>query len=44
MVIFINHSGEEVEVNEDPANINAAHNVGWKLKSKPVPSAKKKGK
>jgi hypothetical protein len=44
MVIFINRSGEEIEVNETPANINAAHNAGWKLKGKPTPSAKKKAK
>lgn len=44
MVIFINHSGAEVEVNEAPANINAAHNAGWKLKGKATPSAKKKAK
>ena len=37
MIKYINNSGNEVEINDNPANIKAAEKAGWtKAKAKKV--------
>ena len=34
MIIYLNQSGNEVEINDTPANIAAAEDAGWTKKPK----------
>jgi len=42
MVVFIKPSGMEIEINDNPANIEAARTLGWKEKKKEVKKETKK--